>query len=159
MTKAYTPDPLIVAGADYARRQMGIRNHQFSALRFGDHAHVIDCRADMNILAAIVIPGGAGVQAQVTRVQGEQCPRCAPATDHEDLTTAHADKQAEPRAAGRRRIEAIKASTCETCREGCHCDVDNPERPTGCAHLGCWGPNATGDCPEAIRLEAAHPLR
>jgi hypothetical protein len=67
-------------------------------------------------------------------------------------------RQAELRAAARERIAAVAASTCETCREGCRCDPA-PDRPNGCAHLGCWGPDATEDCPEAARLRAAYPLR
>lgn len=55
-------------------------------------------------------------------------------------------------------VEAIKASTCEICRNGCRCS-GGPDGPTGCGHLGCWGPDATGDCPEVIRLRALRERR
>lgn len=198
MPKTYTPDPLIMSGADYARRQ-GIRNHQFSALRFGDHVHVIDCRNDMAVLMAIVVPG-VSVQAQVTPVEGEQCPKCAPAAERERTLTPEIRIEGDHRIEieanfdglwsvwiwtvdGRellahretvvdRQIEqtvslmrarliagghqaAVEASTCGTCRDGCSCSGGPDwDGPTGCSHLGCWGPNATFACPEAIRLTA-----
>jgi hypothetical protein len=57
-------------------------------------------------------------------------------------------------------VAAVKASTCETCRDGCNCSGGPGwTGPTGCEHLGCWGPDATFDCPEAVRLMALRDRR
>jgi hypothetical protein len=76
-TATYRPDPLIVAGCAWARRQ-GIANQNFSVLRVGDHAHVINCMFDTNSLAAVVTTGGPGYAAHVEH--GSSCKECAPIT-------------------------------------------------------------------------------
>jgi hypothetical protein len=72
----YTPDPLVVAGANWARRK-GIPNHQFSVIRVTDHAHVINCMFDMNTLAAVVVEGSGGYQTKVLPVSDGSCGLCA----------------------------------------------------------------------------------
>ena len=76
-TTTYRPDPLIVAGCDWARRK-GLANHNFSVRRFADHAHVINCSFDTNSVAAIVTAGGPGYAARV--VPGSTCAACKPVT-------------------------------------------------------------------------------
>ncbi len=73
--QAYKPDPLVMAGSAYARGK-GIANHKFSCIRVRDHAHVIDCQFDMNVLIAVVVAGDAG--AQVAPVDDDRCSQCSP---------------------------------------------------------------------------------
>jgi hypothetical protein len=73
--RRYVPDPLVVAGADHARRK-GIRNHQFSVIRVGTHAHVINCMHDMRDLIAVVVRGTGGRTARVVPVADDTCPEC-----------------------------------------------------------------------------------
>lgn len=47
-------------------------------------------------------------------------------------------------------IDLVKASTCETCRDGCTCSGPG----TGCGHFACWGHEADGSCPEAQRIRS-----
>lgn len=42
---------------------------------------------------------------------------------------------------------------CSTCRIGCDCRMDAPT--AGCGHYACWGPAATGTCPDAPKMLAA----
>lgn len=72
----YTPDPLVVAGANWARRK-GIPNHQFSVIRVSDHAHVINCMFDMNTLIAVVDEGTGGYQVRIIPVADGSCELCA----------------------------------------------------------------------------------
>lgn len=70
--RRYQPDELIIAGCGWARAR-SIPNHQFSVLRVGDHAHVINCMFDMATLTATV-SREQGHYARVTATT--ECARC-----------------------------------------------------------------------------------
>lgn len=76
----YRPDPLVTAGASWARR-LGIPNHNISTQPVGAgearHVHVVNHMFDHPTLVAVVVPGGPGYQAKV--VPGATCAACAAA--------------------------------------------------------------------------------
>lgn len=70
----YRPDPLVVAGCAWARRE-GIPNHSIYTNRVGEHLHVLNAMFDHCALAAIVVIG-EHVQARV--IPGSTCSVCQP---------------------------------------------------------------------------------
>jgi len=46
-----------------------------------------------------------------------------------------------------------RTATCTTCLNGCECTGPNPHN--GCEHYGCWGPAATGTCPDVPAMREA----
>lgn len=42
---------------------------------------------------------------------------------------------------------AAGVAYCATCIDGCEHGGCNGGEPGSCGHMGCWGPDAPGDCP------------
>lgn len=69
------------------------------------------------------------------------------------FVTVEADGMGPVRPVDPRRV--APASACDTCGlgGGCDCRMDDPA--AGCAHYGCWGPQATNDCHTGAYVERA----